>query len=84
MWKLYFHDTGDHYGLGFEGCVERRHLRSIGIEEGSDDGWWIESILTLVCSDGMCMLLSIDLHVNRWIDGNSGPEARCFMLNTII
>lgn len=83
LWELNFNSSGGPYGLGFEDCVRLKEIRGVSIEEGSDDGWMIESILTLVCGAGQCVLLTLDLHIERWIDGNSGQYARCYKLTAV-
>ncbi len=83
LWELNFDSSGGPYGLGFDGCVTKYAISGITIEEGSNDGWMIESIFSLVCGNGQCILTTLDLHVQRWIDGNSKPEYGCFKLTKV-
>jgi hypothetical protein len=47
-------------------------MRQVSIVERSDDGWIIDSIVTLVKdSDGGVQVFSQDLDVNRRVDGDS-------------
>ncbi len=63
LWVLNFNTTGGPYALGFDGCVRIREISDIVIEEGSNDGWRIESIFTLVFGAGQYVLATLDLHV---------------------
>ena len=59
-----------------EGCVSTSGIRQVAIQEGGNDGWNIESIITMLDRD----LLTVDFHVNRWIDGNGSQSEKEFVL----
>ena len=53
----------------------------MSIIERSNDGWNIESIVTLVRdSYGGVEVLTQDFHVNRWVDGDAHYSHRQFPL----
>ena len=62
-----------------ERCITKSSISRITIEEGGDDGWNIESIITMLDDH----LLSVDFHVNRWVDGNSDRRYRKFVLHLV-
>ena len=66
----------------FEGsCVDRAHIMSVAVKEGGTGGWNIKSIVTFVRTDsGVLQLLTVDLDVYRWIDGNGPSDRREFSL----
>ena len=76
LWELYlaqfeFTDT----------CIKQRDIDGVAVVEGGTDGWQIGSIATLLQDeDGSFALLSNDIGVDVWIDGNGGEETRRFDL----
>ena len=66
----------------FEGaCVKRANIKSVAVKPGGDGGWNIQSILTMECTDsGVFQLLTVDMNVNRWIDGNGASDRKEFLL----
>ena len=64
-----------------DSCIRIGEIQSVTITERSNDGWNIESIVTLVRdSRGGVGLLTQDFHVNRWVDGNAHHSHRQFTL----
>ena len=62
-------------------CITIGDIRKVFIIEGSTDGWNIDSITTLVKDSlGGIQLLTRDLDVNRWVDGDSDYTRRRFEL----
>ena len=57
-------------------CVTISDIQRVSIIENSNDGWNIASIVTLVGADGCFQVLTKDLDVNRWIDGNNEDTSR--------
>jgi len=69
--------------FGF-GCVKIQDIDYVEITEGSNDGWNIASIVTLVeGARGGTQALTADLSVNRWVDGNGEPSERYFKLTKL-
>lgn len=76
LWELNFADFHFTYS-----CIRITEIRRVSILEGGNDGWNIDSIVTLVKdSSGGIQVLTQDLDVNRWIDGNSHHSYRRFEL----
>ena len=44
------------------------------------DGWNIQSIATMICSGSKFQILTADMNVNRWIDGDDQPFKRSYSL----
>ena len=76
LWKIDFSD------FGFtDGCITIGEISGVSIVENGNDGWNIDSIVTLVKDDdGGVEVLTQDLDVFRWIDGDDLPQYRRFDL----
>ena len=76
LWKINFSDF--HFP---NSCIRINEIRRVAILEAANDGWNIDSIVTLVKdSYGGIQVLTQDLDVNRWIDGNGHYSHRRFEL----
>ena len=76
----------------FEGsCVERADIKSVVVKQGGNNGWNIKSIVTFVRTDSEVLqlltiealpsqMLTVDLEVYRWIDGDSASDRKEFSL----
>ena len=64
-------------------CVTKGDVSTITLKETGTDGWLVDSIVTFLRSDDAFILLSVDIDVNRWIDGNGGTELEQFSLTTV-
>ena len=63
-------------------CIRQGDIDGIAIVEGGTDGWLIDSIVIILQDeDGLFSLLSSEIGVNTWIDGNGGQERRRLDLN---
>ncbi len=76
LWKINFS------AFGFpDACIRISEIIRVSIIESSNDGWNIESIVTLVKdSGGRIGTLTQNLDVNRWIDGDGHHTHRRFEL----
>ena len=62
-------------------CIEVDDVDGLAVLEGGTDGWNIATIVTQVLDDdGDFSVLSSDIGVDRWIDGNGGEERKRFDL----
>ena len=76
LWKINFSDF--HFT---DQCIRIEEIRRVSILEAANDGWNIDSIVTLVKdSQGGIQVLTQDLDVNRWIDGDRHHSHRRFEL----
>ena len=76
LWEL---NIADFHFL--DPCISIRKIRGVSIVERSNDGWNIASIATFVKdSHDQVQVLTQDIGVNRWIDGNSLRRYRRFEL----
>lgn len=73
LWKFTMRD------FGFHGCVTKNQIRRVSIRSGGNDGWNIESIVTIARSRKY-EIVTANFHVNRWIDGDGQPSHREFIL----
>ena len=85
LWKLNlasrFHFT--------DSCVQLSDIASIAIEQRSNDGWNIDSIVTFFKDNRHIIrddfhLATVDMDVNQWIDGDAHHTHRRFELNLVI
>ena len=69
LWKIDFSDF--HFT---DGCITISKISGVSIVENGNDGWNIDSIVTMVKDNrGGVEALTQDLDVFRWIDGNDLP-----------
>ena len=75
-------NKGDLWELSLSGghCIKLRDIIRVSIFEKGNDGWNIESIVTLVSDSSNIDVLTRDFHVNRWIDGNGASSHKQFDL----
>ena len=77
----YLRNKGDLWELSLSGCVRLSEIHSVSIVEDGNDGWNIESIVTLVGDPtNKVQVLTQNFHVNRWIDGDGPSSHRRFAL----
>ena len=76
LWKINIADF--HFS---DSCITINEIQNVYIVEGGNDGWNIESIATFVRdSSGGVQVLTQDLDVFRWIDGDGHHTHRRFQL----
>ena len=75
LWKLRI--SSFHFPFS---CLTIRKIQKVSIIESSDDGWNIDSIVTLVGSRGRFKVLTQNLDVNHWINGNGHLTHKRFTL----
>ena len=72
LWKLNISDF-----LFTGSCITLSDIKRVSIIERSNDGWHIESIATFVLDTKTnTQILTQDLDVNKWIDGDSLASKR--------
>ena len=77
----YLSNKGDLWELSLSGCVRLTELQRVSIVENGNDGWNIESIVTLVSDPtNKIQVLTQNFHVNRLIDGDGDTSHRRFAL----
>ena len=76
LWKI------DFSTFGFTvRCIRLSEIQQVSIVESGNDGWNIDSIVTLVRdSANRAEVVTQDLNVNRWIDGDDANFFRRFDL----
>ena len=65
--------------FGFEAdCIKKWDVDEVAVVAGGTDGWLIDSIVTFLRAeeDASFTLLTSDIAVDQWIDGNGGPSQR--------
>ena len=71
--------------FGFEQlCIRKKDIAKVSIVAGGNDGWNIESIITVLRrAQDEYTVVTADIGVNRWIDGNDKPEYLRFDLTIV-
>ena len=76
LWRISF---GSFYFS--DNCINIGDIQTVSIIESSNDGWNIDSIVTMVKdSAGGVQVLTQNLDVFRWVDGNDLHSHRRFQL----
>ena len=87
LWKL---NLNTHFGVPSGTCIRKSDITNVTIEEDGNDGWLIDSVITVVKKEqDDAEALTIDLDAEQWIDGNGNPNEqpgvlRIFHLNLVI
>ena len=83
LWKFAISDFHN-----IPSCVTKQDIEEIAIEEDTDNGWNIQSVLTVLKAGGDYELATMDLDVFPWIDGNDNSSGdlsvRRFELNLLL
>ena len=80
LWKIRIVD------LGFRAqCVTADDISSVAMLNGGNDGWNIQSIVVAVSvpDSPPLQLLTVDMDINSWLDGNSVYEERKVVLTKV-
>ena len=65
-------------------CVTKQDVRKVAIKQGGNDGWHIQSIVTMVrTTGGLYQLFTTNINLNRWVDGNGSNSAREVQLTKV-
>ncbi|XP_062514397.1 uncharacterized protein LOC134190007 [Corticium candelabrum] len=63
-------------------CIDRCDVGNMSYRENSNDGWHIDTAFTVAAfSDARYRLLSADVNVRQWVDGNRGERSKQLDLN---
>ena len=58
-------------------CIRKGDIRKVAVEDGGNDGWNIQSIVTMGLTQGNeYLLLSVNMDVNHWIDGDGNSVSQ--------
>ena len=79
MWQLPISD----FGFSGSTCVTYDSISQVTIREGGNDGWQIDSIMTVLDTDGVYQALTLNFRVNRWVDGDDLSFYRSFDLTKV-
>ena len=79
LWTL----TIDSFGFE-QSCIRKKDIAKVTIKPGGSDGWNIESITTVLRrAQDEYTVVTADIGVNRWVDGNDKPEYLSFDLTIV-
>ena len=70
----YLSNKGDLWELSLSACIKIPEIQRVSIVENGNDGWNIESIVTLVSDSSNIQVLTQDFDVNCWIDGDGAAS----------
>ena len=77
----YQSNKGDLWEFSLSGCVTLSAITRVSVAENGNDGWNIESIVTLVRDpSNRIQVLTQNFGVNRWIDGDDDSSHRRYDL----
>lgn len=66
-----------------DSCIRKKDIGEIIVHNGGNDGWNIESILTILHSANTFEVITANMHVNRWVDGNGSVQQRQYALTNV-
>ena len=77
LWNMQF--SSFHFS---DSCIRISEIQRVSLVESSNDGWNIQTIITLVSAgSNRLQVLTQDFNVNRWIDGDRDLSYRRFDLS---
>ena len=79
MWQIQISD----FGFRRSTCVTYDSVNLVTIISGGNDGWQIDSIMTVLETDGEYQPLTLNFRVRRWIDGDDNAAYRFFDLTKV-
>ena len=71
-------------GITSPSCIWKSNIEEIAIEESTNDGWHIDSVITVLKSGSNYQVATLDMEADQWVDGNGSPSSKRFILNKII
>ena len=66
-----------------DNCITKSDISEVTIHNGGDDGWKIESVVTILHGGLSFDVVTADMHVDRWIDGNNGVSRQSYDLTVL-
>ena len=79
MWQIQISD----FGFSGSTCVTYDSINRVTIRAGGNDGWQIDSIMTVLDTDGVYKALTLDFRVRQWIDGDDKVSYLSFDLTKV-
>ena len=68
---------------GIPSCVRKSSISEIAIEEYTNDGWNIDSVITIFKAGSTYEVATMDMDAYQWVDGDHHPSRRRFVLTKI-
>ena len=86
LWKFRLNND---LGITSPSCIRKSNIDEIAIEEDTNDGWHIDSVITVLKSGSNYQVATLDMEADQWIDGDGNPSSqpgvtKRFVLNKII
>ena len=78
LWKVVISSFGFS-----DNCIVKSDIAEVTIEEGGNDAVNIESIMTVLHGAQKFEVLTANMHVNRWVDGNSATSRLKYRLTNV-
>lgn len=70
--------------FGLTECVRKADIEGVSIVPVSHDGWNVKTVVTFVCKyDNDCHLLTQDIDIYYWIDGDGGSNGQPLVLSLV-
>ena len=71
------------FGFSKSKCITKEDIETVTIEAGGNDGWNIDSVMTVLHGGLQFDVLTANMHVNRWIDGDGDIYHRSYTLQNV-
>lgn len=86
LWKLNVYSD---FNVPGSTCIKKCDIQYIALEEDGNDGWRIDSVITVLKSGRNYEVATLDMDVDQWIDRDGDPRkqprvVRRFELNLVI
>ncbi len=66
----------DEFYFGKPACIKPEDIKEIALAEGGNDGWYPESVFTILSLCGSAVPGTHDDVFNKWVDGNQGSQEK--------
>ena len=64
-------------------CITKGDIKEIIIQSGGNDGWNIESIVTILGSGNSYQMLTANMQIYRWLDSDGSVADRQYVLTKV-
>ena len=57
-----------------QSCIKKSDINKVVIHNGGNDGWHIASVVTMLTSGSYYSLLTVNIGLNDWVDGDGAAD----------
>jgi nuclear transport factor 2 (NTF2) superfamily protein len=70
--------------FGITSCLQKSDIDGVYFEAGGNDGWMIDTAMVVYSDQNTKYnLLTVDVGINKWLDGNGGKDQRRVQLTLV-